>query len=143
MPTATRTQIIDCPVDEAFATVTDLTTFPEWNPTTVSARKLSQGEIGEGTRFELAIRGFGRQEIELREFEHNRRVNLVPHSKKISGGHVWAFTPEGEKTRIDHELVMDPKGFFKVFGFMMGKMADKNLRDTANAVQEYLESAES
>jgi uncharacterized protein YndB with AHSA1/START domain len=134
-----HTQVINRPVEKVFQTVVDVTNFPKWNPTTPSARKLSTGEIGDGTRFELEIRGFGKVEQELREFERNKRVRLVPSFKLLSGGHRFIFTAEGTRTRIDHELEMTPHGVFKVFTPFMGMMGRKNLRDTANALQDYLE----
>lgn len=56
MPVLKLTQTIDRPVEQVFATVIDVANFPRWNPTTKSARQLSPGEVGEGTRFELEIR---------------------------------------------------------------------------------------
>lgn len=50
MPTATLTQTINRPVADVFATVADITTFPDWNSTAVRAEKLIEGPIGEGTR---------------------------------------------------------------------------------------------
>ena len=132
-------QVINKPVEEVFQTVVDVANFPKWNPTTPSARKLSAGEIGNGTRFELEIRGFGKVEQELREFERNKRVRIVPSFKLLTGGHRFIFTAEGARTRIDHELEMTPKGVFKIFIPLMGMMGKKNLRDTANALQRYLE----
>ena len=134
-----RTQVIDKPVEQVFEAVVNVTNFPKWNPTTPSARKLTAGEIGEGTRFELEIRGFGKVPQELREFERNKRVRVVPSMKFLSGGHRFLFTAQGARTRIDHELEMTPKGLFKIFSPFMGMMGAKNLRDTANALQSYLE----
>ena len=134
-----RIQVINKPVEEVFQTVVDVANFPKWNPTTPSARKLSAGEIGDGTRFELEIRGFGKVEQQLREFEPNRRVRIVPNFKLLTGGHRFIFTAEGARTRINHELEMTPKGVFKIFIPLMGMMGKKNLRDTANALQRYLE----
>ena len=139
MAVVTRTQVINKPVDVVFQTVVDVANFPKWNPTTPSARKLSAGEIGNGTRFELEIKGFGKVEQELREFERDKRVRLVPSFKLLTGGHRFVFTADGVKTRIDHELEMTPRGVFKVFIPLMGVMGKKNLRDTANALQSYLE----
>jgi uncharacterized protein YndB with AHSA1/START domain len=133
------TQVINKPVDVVFQTVVDVANFPKWNPTTPSARKLTAGEIGEGTRFELEIKGIGKVPQELREFERNKRVRLVPSMKFLSGGHRFLFTAQGASTRIDHELEMTPKGLFKIFSPLMGIMGRKNLRDTANALQRYLE----
>ena len=44
MPTPTLSQVIDRPVGEVFAVVSDLTTFPDWNPTTKAAHKISVGQ---------------------------------------------------------------------------------------------------
>src|SRR5215472_3011379 len=83
--------------------------------------------------------GFGKVAQELREFDTNKRVRLVPSMKFISGGHRFFFTAQGGATRIDHELEMTPKGLFKIFSPFMGMTGKKNLRDTANALQRYLE----
>jgi uncharacterized protein YndB with AHSA1/START domain len=132
-------QVIHKPIEEVFRTVIDVASFPKWNPTTPGARKLTSGEIGEGTRFELEIRGFGKVLQELREFERNKRVRLVPDIRFLTGGHRFIFTAEGDRTRIDHELEMTPKGVFWIFAPLMGMMGRKNLRGTANALQAYLE----
>jgi len=134
-----RTQVINKPVDVVFQAVVDVANFPSWNSTTPSARKLSNGEIGNGTRFELEIRGLGKVQQELREFERNKRVRIVPSMRFLSGGHRFLFTAQGASTRIDHELEMTPKGFLRIFSPFMGMMGAKNLRDTANALQRYLE----
>ena len=139
MAVVKHTQVINRPVDLVFQTVVDVANFPKWNPTTPSARKLSNGEIGNGTRFELEIRGLGKVMQELQEFERNKRVRLVPSMRFLTGGHRFVFTAEGGSTRIDHELEMTPKGFFRIFSPMMGMMGRKNLRDLANALQAYLE----
>ena len=139
MAVAKRTQVINKPVDVVFQTVVDVANFPKWNPTTPSARQLSNGEIGNGTRFELEIRGFGKVQQELCEFDRNKQVRIVPNFKLLRGRHRFIFTADSAKTRIDHELEMMPKGVFKIFIPLIGMMGEKNLRKTANALQVYLE----
>jgi len=139
MAILTRTQIIKAPVGEVFGTVVDGGNFAGWNPTIRSSRRLNEGEIGEGTRFEWDLRGFGKVVQELREFDRNKQVRIVPHIKMLSGGHRFRFTPQGDATRIDHELEMIPKGPFRLFAPIMGMIGRKNLRDTANALQIHLE----
>ena len=133
------TQVIRKPVEEVFGTVIDVANFPRWNPTTPSARKLTAGATGEGTQFELEIKGFGKVLQELQEFRPNQQVRIVPHFKVLTGGHRFIFTADRNGTRVDHELEMTPKGVFKIFSPLMGMMGKKNLRDTANALQRYLE----
>ena len=133
------TQVIRKPVEEVFGTVIDVANFPRWNPTTPRARKLTAGATGEGTQFELEIKGFGKVLQELQEFRPNQQVRIVPHFKVLTGGHRFIFTSDRNGTRVDHELEMTPKGVFKIFTPLMGMMGKKNLRDTANALQRYLE----
>ena len=140
MPLARVSQVINRPVEAVFQAVTDVSRFPQWNPTTKSARRLSQGAIGNGTRFEMSITGFGKQELVLEEYRVNQQVRLVPVSNLIGGGHRFIFTAEGDKTRIDHELEMVPKGVFRLLSPLMGMMSRKNLRDTAAALETYLQN---
>ena len=133
------TQVIDRTIGEVFSTIIDVANFPRWNPTTPNARKLTPGGTGEGTQFELEIKGLGKVLQELREFRPNKQVRLVSNMKMVAGGHRFILTAEGNQTRIDHELEMTPKGVFKIFIPLIGMMGKKNLRDTANALQRYLE----
>jgi hypothetical protein len=113
-------QQIKLPVEAVFATATHLDEFPEWSPLNPWAKKLTPGEIGEGTKFQMGINGFGKVTNELREFEPNARVIVVPLSKMFDGGHRWIFTDlGGGVTRIDHELEMRRKGLFKLMTPML------------------------
>jgi uncharacterized protein YndB with AHSA1/START domain len=138
------TQVIDRPVADVFRAIADVESFPRWNPTTKSAKKLSPGETGEGTRFELTIRGFGRTIQELRGFEPDRQVTLVPHIKTLSGGHTFVLIPEGDgQTRVDHQLEMTLRGAWRVFGPMVAMVGRRNLRQTATALKNWLERSRS
>jgi uncharacterized protein YndB with AHSA1/START domain len=141
MPVFRLTQVIHRPIEAVFAAVVDVANFPRWNPTTKSARRLSEGTTGNGTRFELEIAGFGKTIQELEEFEPNRRVRLVPHIKSLAGGHRFTFTAVGADTQVDHELEMTPRGFFKLMLPMMGIIGRKNLRATAAALKQFVERA--
>ena len=139
MTIVTRTQSIKAPVEMVFNTVVDGGNFASWNPTIRSSRRLDEGEIGDGATFEWDLRGFGKVVQELKEFERNRRVRIVPHMTRLEGGHRFRFTAQGDATRVDHELEMNPKGAFKLFTPLMGMMGRRNLRDTANALQVHVE----
>jgi hypothetical protein len=141
MAVLTRTQVIRKPIAVVFDAVIHVEDFPKWNPTTKGARKLTAGEIGLGTTFELDIKGFGKTLQHVGEFEPNKRFRIVPEIKSLGGGHRFLFTAQGDATRIDHELEMTAKGAFKLFAPLMGMVGRKNLRDTANALQRYIESA--
>ena len=135
------TQFIDRPVEEVFNTVIHLEEFPKWSPQNPSARRLSQGEIGEGSRFEMEIKGFGLVPQTLEEFERNARVRVVPHIKQLDGGHRFIFTDLGARTRVDHEMEMTPKGAFVLMLPMMYLLGRRNLKLTTGALKKHLEAA--
>jgi ribosome-associated toxin RatA of RatAB toxin-antitoxin module len=139
MPIFKYTQVINHAVDEVFNTVIDIANFPKWNPTVTEAKKISKGETGEGSKFEMKIKGFGWVPQTLAEFSKNKRVVIVPQMKMMNGGHRFIFTQQGNNTRIDHELIMNPVGLFILMTPMLKMTGKKNLHDTANALQKYLE----
>lgn len=71
MPTHTLSQTIRAPLPDVFTAVTDLASYSEWNPTTKSARVLSEGPVGDGARIEFEIQGMGKQELEVTNYEEN------------------------------------------------------------------------
>ena len=139
LPTTRKSQTINKPVDEVFATVASIGTFPEWNPTIASATMLTEGEVGLGSKVEWTLKGFGKQEIEVTEFQDKDRIRISPQSSMFGGGHLLVFSPHEEGTRIEHELVMNPKGPWVLISPLMGMMARKNLQKTADALQQHLE----
>ena len=135
-----RTQTIARPVADVFDVVVHAGDFATWNPTISSSRQLSKGEPGEGTRAEWTLRGFGPVQQVLHEVEPGRRVRIVPDDRRIAGGHRFTLTAEGDgRTRVDHELEMQPKGVYVLMAPMMKMVGSKNLRATADALQRHLE----
>jgi len=134
-------QIINRPVEEVFETVIHLENFPKWNQArNPSARRVSDGEIGEGSKFEMEIKGIGVVPQTLEEFRRNKHVKVVPHMKQIAGGHRFIFTDLGDKrTRIDHELEMIPKGIFKLMTPILLATGKKSLLATMAALQKHLD----
>jgi uncharacterized protein YndB with AHSA1/START domain len=137
-----RTQVIARPVEDVFNTVIDAGNYASWNPTIKASRRLDDGEIGDGSRFEWRLKGFGKVVQEFQEFTRNERVRIVPQLKTLSGGHRFLFTAQGESTRVDHELEMVPKGLFRLFAPMVGRTGRRNLGDTAEALQALLEHSQ-
>ncbi len=140
MPTLRLSQTISRPPSEVFRVIADVANLAKWNPTITAARQISQGAVGNGTQFEMTVRGFGKVPQTLEEFELNRRARYVPHFSAMTGGHRFLLTSRGSQTQVDHELEMSPQGWFKIFGPFMGLMGRKNLRATADALKRYVET---
>jgi|SRR5215471_10793205 len=139
MALITRTQVINAPIDAVFTVIVDGGNFAAWNPTIRSSGRLDAGQFGEGSRVERQLRGFGKVNQELQEFDRPRQVRIVPHTMQNEGGHRFTLSPKGERTRIEHELEMRPKALLVLFGPLIRLIGRKNLKDTANALQEHFE----
>lgn len=142
MAILTLTQEIDRPVDAVFGTIADVGNFASWNPTIKASRALTPGDPGNGMRYEWTLRGFGTVLQEIREFERNHGLRIVPLMRSMRGGHRFTLSDLGGRTRVDHELEMTPKGPFKVMGPMMKSTGRKNLAATADALKRHLERSD-
>jgi|ERR1051325_1312642 uncharacterized protein YndB with AHSA1/START domain len=133
-------QTIKAPVEKVFKTIVEIENFPKWNPTTPVTKKISSGEPKEGSEYEMKVRGFGMVKQTLEEFSQNKQVKIVPHIKSLGGGHRFIFKKINDnETQVDHEMIMIPKGIFKLFSPMMKSMGKKNVDALAECLKNYLE----
>ena len=74
---------VERPIEEVFAYVSDFTTTAEWDPTVLSARKLTAGAVGVGTQFEVVCAlpvGSVKLLYTLHKLQDNARIELRGHS---------------------------------------------------------------
>jgi uncharacterized protein YndB with AHSA1/START domain len=140
MPQTRLTQTIDRPAAQVFRAITDLASFPKWNPTVTHARALTPGPARAGSQFEFTIQGFGKTLQELQEFEDGKQVRLVPQHKGFSGGHRFVLTAKGSQTVVRHDLELEMRGAMRLMTPIVGMMMRRNLRATADALKAYVEA---
>ena len=102
-----NTILIDRPVNEVFAFLSDFANIPKWNYYVLEVRQLSDNPIGVGTTYHQ-VRKSDEQDFRIIEFEPNHSVvvKTLPHS---SPGFERKFTlhEEGDTTRIRDEWKLD------------------------------------
>lgn len=125
--TTIRKQIqVPTPIDEAFAYVADFATTAEWDPGIAEARRVDDGKLGVGARFEVVADFNGRRlplTYEIAAFEPPTRVVLVGEGSTFSGTDEITLTPSaGGGTRITYEADINLKGAGKLAQpFMKGR----------------------
>ena len=70
------TTVINRPVEEVFAVLSNLENNPKWASVFLEVKKTSEGPIGVGTTWRVVQKAFGRQiesEVEVAEYEPNRK----------------------------------------------------------------------
>ncbi len=108
--------VINRPVEEVFAVVTDVENNPKWGSGLLEAVKTSEGPIGVGTTWRLVRKVLGQRleaESEVTEYELNR--NYVQRSKSpfpVEVRQTYEAVEGG--TRITITVEAEPGGFFKL-----------------------------
>ncbi|MBN9611505.1 MAG: hypothetical protein BGO26_15405 [Actinobacteria bacterium 69-20] len=94
---------IDALVEEVFDLVADERTEPRYNPRIASAEKLSDGPVGEGTRFTAQPKGMGargQMSIEISQYDRPRRLHNIVRSSYMHVDGTLTFTPVDGRTLL-------------------------------------------
>lgn len=96
--------VVDAPVEEVFDLVADERNEPTYNPRIAYAAKLTDGAVGEGSRFLAVPRGAARRGamlVEVREYDRPRRLRNVIRSADMEVDGTLTFSEAGGGTRLD------------------------------------------
>ena len=117
MARAELSVVIDRPVEDVFAVLTDPEKQPEWSSATLEATKTSPGPVDVGSRARFVAKFLGRRienESEVTEFEPNRRFTADAKSGPFPFRIAMTFTPVDPGTRVDLTIEAEPGGFFRI-----------------------------
>lgn len=118
---------IDRPVDEVFDFVADARNVLKWLPVAVERRKLTDGPIGLGTRFEGTDR-IGRRTVthtqEIVGFEPGRSVT-THISEPWNGDYEIRLEPADEGTRLTIKATGRPSGGARLFNLVPDRAMSK------------------
>jgi len=108
----------ELPREEAFAYVADFGHQAEWDPNTVSSRRIDAGELGVGARFALDVKVGNRtsaMEYRITEYEPPSRVVLVGEGSGVWTEDVFTLFDAPGGTRVDYAAEIKLSG---LLGFM-------------------------
>jgi hypothetical protein len=109
---------------EAFAYVADFDHQAEWDPNTVSSRRLDQGELGAGAHFALEVRMGSRvrpMEYRITEYQAPSRVVLVGVGSGIWTEDTITFTETAGGTRVDYVAEIRLSGILGLVQPLLGR----------------------
>jgi len=124
------------PIEEAFDYVADFAKCAEWDPGIAEGRRVGEGPIGVGSRFEVVADFNGRRmplTYEITEFERPRRVVLAGEGSTFRGLDEIGFAaaPSGG-TRITYAADIRLKGLLAIAEpFMKGRFAEMGRKAVA------------
>jgi uncharacterized protein YndB with AHSA1/START domain len=121
------TVVINRPVEDVFAFVSDQTNEPKWHTDVLEVHRASGDPIGPGSTSVWVIKLMGRKEftMEVTGFEQNRRVELTTRKGVMKPTLTYRFEPADGGTRFTRRVDVQPDGLFRIMEPMMRGMVQK------------------
>jgi Polyketide cyclase / dehydrase and lipid transport len=135
--------LIARPITEVFDFVADERNEPKYNPSMVRAEKLTPGAIGKGTRFRATTKSMGRPLDMLLETTDYQRPTRLANTTRMSSAEIHGaltFEPEIGGTRLRWSWDVKPKGAFKLFTPIIGRVGRRQESAIWASLKRYLES---
>ncbi len=119
--------------DKAFAYMSDLSNFEEWDPGTKSARLVSGTPGTVGATYDLAVGLTNLRYVTEEVGDH--RVRAVADSGFLRSIDTITVTPDGDGSTVLYDAHLEPKGALRLLeplvGVMFNRIADKSAKGLA------------
>lgn len=129
--------VINRPVEEVFAVLSNVENHPKWSSAFLEAKKTSEGPIGVGTTWRVVQKALGRRiegEVEVTEYESNRKWAQKSKSGPFPVEVRGTYEPVKGGTQVSVVLEAEPGGFFKLAEPLLKSMLKRTIEtDFANA----------
>ncbi len=109
--------VIERPVEEVFAFVTDPENEPLWQSTSLETERTSGGPVGVGSTFRNTSKFLGHRvesAYEVTEMETPRKQCVKIVSGPIPGSGCYLFEPAEDGTRFTQKFDAEVGGFFRL-----------------------------
>lgn len=135
--------VISRPVEEVFDFVADERNEPRYNARMVRAEQISEGPIGEGTRFDTELRTMGRSMslvVEFTGYERPSRLASVTRSAMMETEGALTFEPVDGGTRMRWSWEVRPRGATRLMAPLVGVLGRRQEQEIWGRLKRLLES---
>jgi len=126
--------LIDKPVKDVFAFITNPANMSKWNSAVVSMEQITPGAVSMGTKFKTVGEMLGRRiegEMEVIAFEPDSKYGFQMNAGPVQVNVTLGFKTVGTGTKLSLNAQGNPGGLFKLAeGVMQGRvksMMEENL----------------
>ena len=134
---------ISRPVEEVFDFVADERNEPRYHAHMVRAEQISEGPIGEGTRFHTELRTMGRtmpMVVEFTGYERPSRLASATRSSMMETEGALTFEPVPEGTRMLWSWDVRPRGAMRLMAPLVAAIGRRQEREIWGSLKRLLES---
>lgn len=138
-----KAEILKCPVEKAFAYITDMNNLTQWETGMSDIEILTQGEFGIGSKFSGKAKAMGMKmkwTAEVMEWEPNRK-----YAERINSGGMLIdvqllFEPVEEGTKLTMVREMQAGGLMKLLSPLLLSSARKQADESFSNLKNILET---
>ena len=133
---------IDRPLEEVFDYILDFENASEWQTGVVKSKKVTEGPVRVGTRFEEDVRIVVkkvRTACMITDVEPGRSVSFVATSAPVDCQGKFVFDRTGAGTRVEINATVQMKGMWKLLGPLFALDARSGARKELGRVKTALE----
>jgi len=119
---------VERPQHEAFEYTADFSNVEQWDPGVVAAKKINDGPVGKGTKFEVEVKfGTGTTPMvyEITEYEPDTRLVLVGRGDKLEAVDEIRFDTADNMTLVDYTADLTFHNFFRYLGPLLSPTLEK------------------
>lgn len=135
--------VINRPVEEVFAFLSDLEGNSKWRPGQIEAKKTSESPIGVGTTYRTVNNVLGRRmegEMQVTAYEPNRQYTVKSKSGYFPFEARRIFEPVEGGTRVRFVVEAEPGGLFKLAEPLVESMARRRLEADVATLKDLMEA---
>lgn len=143
MATIKASVIVNRPVDEVFAYVTDVKTWPRWESGLLQAEQTSEGPINVGTTFRGTSQALGQRmewTSEVTDYTPSKSWGQKIVSKGWSTEESLTFEPFEGSTKFTLTSELEMGGFFKLVAPFVARKMQKQIERNLAKLKDILEA---
>ncbi len=138
-----RSVVINRPISEVFAFVTNFENEPQWNPGVMQTKQTSGGPIGLGTTFQEDVKVMGRRTrgaYEVIEYEPPQKFSIKSTSGPLAFKVKYSFVSLGDSTQFTGAGEIQPSGIFKVVAPLLARVVGRQIETGLVNLKRILET---
>jgi uncharacterized membrane protein len=135
--------IINRPIEEVFAYVSNLQNGPQWQTGLFEVRRITQGSLGIGSQFASVRKFLGRKleaNVEIVAYEPNRKIVIKSPSGSVPFEQSFLFEPVADGTRLATLIELHTSGFMGLAEPMIAGSLKREMEAAFGDLKDLLET---
>ncbi|MFQ5594038.1 MAG: SRPBCC family protein [Anaerolineae bacterium] len=135
--------VINRPIEEVFAFVTDSEKMSHWMSELVEAKQTSEGPVGVGTTYMAVATPLGRRAEstqEVVEYEPNRKFAFKSTSGPVASKDNYTFESVAGGTKVTRVAEAETGGFFRLAEPLAVRMMQRQFKTNFAHLKDLLEA---